>query len=107
MSAAYYLLPSSPEIVTESEHHTLSVEAVALYLINAIYYEGDLEFAQSGLLTDVSVPESRRTSRNSRRRLETAWKAVDAWRTALKIQGLESLRKAEDHPLSRSSLRFR
>src|SRR5689334_19562802 len=40
------------------------VEVAALYLINAIY-EGDIGFAQSPYLTDLTVPADKRKAQNS------------------------------------------
>lgn len=83
----------------------VTVEVAALYLIEAIY-RGNLHFAQSAYLTDVTVPEEERTTANTRERVDRAWQAAAIWISRHDRLQVEPARQQDDGPLSESGVRF-
>lgn len=83
----------------------ITVEVAALYLISALYH-GKLSFAQSALLTDLSMPVEKRTAFNSDVLVEKAWTSTVKWVERLKKDGLNTLRTNNIDPLVDSGVAF-
>jgi hypothetical protein len=96
-------LPSG--IDQQDKGRVVTLEVAALYLISAIYY-GDLSFAQSPYLTDLQSPAEKRRTTNAARLVSKAWTSTTAWSIKVKDMGLESLRSANQGPLSGSGVAF-
>jgi hypothetical protein len=56
----------------------ISVEAAALYLIEAIHHRR-LDFAESAYLTDLKLPPIDRKAENTRALVDRAWASVENW----------------------------
>lgn len=96
-------LPSGDD--KRDKGHVVTLEVAALYLICAIYH-GNLSFAQSPYLTDLSLRPLKRRAFNSTRLISKAWRSTTEWATQLRKVGLESLRATNQDPLSGSRVAF-
>jgi len=92
-------------LTSEQWERVVTVEASALYLVCAIYFER-LDFASSALLTDLDdLPEKRRAL-NKEVYLQRAFASAQAWSDECKMEGLQALRDREEDPLKSARLAF-
>jgi len=91
--------------VYDADGDVITQEIAALYLICAIYH-GNLRFAETPLLTDLSLPPEERRDRNTKELVDRAWAAVEIWSESLKKDGLASLRANHYDPLKGSKVAF-
>lgn len=85
--------------------YLVTIEVASLYLISAIYH-GNLSFAESPYLTDLSIPPIDRKAFNSKVLINKAWLSVEAWAKELQREGLESMRSKKNTPLKNSGVAF-
>ena len=93
------------KFVYDAEGDVITQEIAALYLICAIYH-GGLRFAETPLLTDLSLPPEKRRARNTKELVDRAWAAVEIWSESLKNDGLASLQANHYDPLKGSNVAF-
>lgn len=90
---------------TDMDTDVVTKEVAALYLICAIYHK-NLQFAQTPLLTDLSLPLEKRRDRNTKELVDKAWTAAEAWAEVMKKEGLSSLQAKHHDPLKGSYVAF-
>lgn len=88
-----------------SERTHVTLEIVALYLIEAIYKQ-DLKHASLPLLYE--PPEDKWTAPvyNSEKTINRAWASVKRWLQLLNKDGLQNLRKKQINPLFETNISF-
>jgi hypothetical protein len=63
-------------------------------------------YAQTPLLTDLSLPSEKRRDRNTQELVDRAWVAVEIWSESLKNEGLAYLQANHYDPLKGSNVAF-
>jgi hypothetical protein len=94
--------PGQPGVAAS---RVLTVEAICLYLISAIY-RNDLGFAQGPYLADLRVDEDHRRPGNPPALVHRAWESTGEWFGRWKREGLSSLRSKRDDPLKAGGVAF-
>jgi hypothetical protein len=93
------------ELTEAQKEKAITVEVAALYLISAIHHER-LDFAQSPLLSDTSLPPKERVAANKPAYVDRAFQSSRDWVQRCKKVGLPKLREQKDDPLRASGLRW-
>lgn len=97
-------LPNFP-LSPEQQEKVVTVEAAALYLLEAIYH-GRLDFASSALLCDLDTLPDERKAANKAEYLSRGFDSAREWAASVKKEGLASVKTRGENPLKRARLAF-